>query len=69
MQFVITQLFFDNAHYFDFVARAREAGVDVPIIPGVMPVTSYEGIKRMTTMTHFPSLRESDSWLEVIYRP
>ncbi|MBA2348738.1 MAG: methylenetetrahydrofolate reductase [NAD(P)H] [Solirubrobacterales bacterium] len=51
MQFVITQLFFDNAHYFDFVARAREAGVEVPIIPGVMPITSYEGIKRMTTLT------------------
>ena len=51
MQFLITQLFFDNAHYFDFVARAREAGVDVPIIPGVMPITSYEGIKRMTTLS------------------
>ncbi len=51
MQFVITQLFFDNAHYFDFVARAREAGVDVPIIPGVMPITSYDGIKRMTTLS------------------
>ncbi len=51
MQFLITQLFFDNAHYFDFVARAREAGVDVPIIPGVMPITSFEGIKRMTKLS------------------
>ncbi len=51
MQFLITQLFFDNAHYFDFVERARDAGVDVPIIPGVMPITSYEGIKRMTTLS------------------
>jgi methylenetetrahydrofolate reductase (NADPH) len=51
MQFLITQLFFDNAHYFDFVVRAREAGVEVPIIPGVMPITSYEGIKRMTTLS------------------
>jgi methylenetetrahydrofolate reductase (NADPH) len=51
MQFLITQLFFDNAHYFDFVARAREAGVEVPIIPGVMPITSYEGVKRMTTLS------------------
>jgi len=51
MQFLITQLFFDNAHYFDFVQRAREAGVTVPIIPGVMPITSFEGVKRMTTLS------------------
>ena len=51
MQFLITQLFFDNAHYFDFVERAREAGVTVPIIPGVMPITSFEGVKRMTTLS------------------
>jgi methylenetetrahydrofolate reductase (NADPH) len=51
MQFLITQLFFDNAHYFSFVERAREAGVTVPIIPGVMPITSFEGVKRMTTLS------------------
>jgi len=51
MQFLITQLFFDNAHFFDFVRRAREAGIEVPIIPGVMPITSFEGIKRMTTLS------------------
>ena len=50
-QFLITQLFFDNRHYFDFVARARAAGIDVPIIPGVMPITSSEGIKRMTALS------------------
>ncbi len=51
LQFLITQLFFDNAHYFDFVERTRDAGVEVPIIPGVMPITSFEGIKRMTTLS------------------
>lgn len=40
MSFLITQMFFDNRHYFDFVARARAAGVTVPIIPGIMPITS-----------------------------
>jgi len=48
--FFITQLFFDNAFYFDFVARAREAGVTVPIIPGIMPVTSVRNIKRITEL-------------------
>ena len=48
--FLITQLFFDNEFYFDFVARAREAGVTVPIIPGIMPVTSVRNIKRITEL-------------------
>ena len=50
-KFLITQLFFDNAHFYDFVERARAEGIDVPIIPGVMPVLTYEGIKRMTTLS------------------
>jgi methylenetetrahydrofolate reductase (NADPH) len=48
--FLITQLFFDNEHYFDFVARAREAGVTVPIVPGIMPVTNLRNIKRIAEL-------------------
>ena len=48
--FFITQLFYDNEYYFDFCARAREGGVTVPIIPGVMPVTSFRNIKRITEL-------------------
>jgi methylenetetrahydrofolate reductase (NADPH) len=49
-RFLITQLFFDNAAYYDFVARARDIGIDVPIIPGIMPITELNQIKRITGM-------------------
>ena len=39
-EYVVTQMFFDNAKYFDFVGRCRAAGIDVPIIPGLKPLTS-----------------------------
>jgi len=45
--FLITQLFFDNRSYFDFVPAARAAGIDVPIIPGVMPMTGFKQIARI----------------------
>jgi methylenetetrahydrofolate reductase (NADPH) len=48
--FLITQLFYDNEFYFDFVARAREAGITVPIIPGIMPVVNLRNIKRITEL-------------------
>src|SRR3954454_24405910 len=49
-RFLITQLFFDNELYFEFVEKARAAGVDVPIIPGIMPIQAYGQIRRITTM-------------------
>jgi methylenetetrahydrofolate reductase (NADPH) len=48
--FVVTQLFFDNAFYFDFVERARRAGINVPIVPGIMPITNVEQISRFVRL-------------------
>jgi methylenetetrahydrofolate reductase (NADPH) len=45
--FLITQLFFDNRVYFDFVAAARGKGIEVPILAGVIPVASYAQTKRI----------------------
>jgi methylenetetrahydrofolate reductase (NADPH) len=45
--FLTTQLFFDNQVYFDFVAAARAAGIEVPILAGVIPVGSFAQTKRI----------------------
>ncbi|MEM9693612.1 MAG: methylenetetrahydrofolate reductase [NAD(P)H] [Myxococcota bacterium] len=48
--FLVTQLFFDNQDFFPFVRRARAAGIHVPIVPGLMPVTSFSQVRRFTKM-------------------
>jgi methylenetetrahydrofolate reductase (NADPH) len=50
VSFLITQLFFDNDFYFRFVDEARAAGIDVPILPGIMPITDLRQIKTITGM-------------------
>ena len=50
LDFVVTQLFFDNAFYFDFVERARRIGINIPIVPGIMPITNFEQVHRFTRM-------------------
>jgi methylenetetrahydrofolate reductase (NADPH) len=54
--FAITQFFFDAAHYFDLVESLRALGVHKPVIPGIMPVLSLAGTKRMAEMqgSEFP---------------
>ncbi len=48
--FVITQLFFDNRYFFDFMDRALAAGVTVPIIPGIMPIVDIGQVQKFTQM-------------------
>jgi len=49
-RFLMTQLFFNNDDYFRYVDRARAAGVNVPIVPGIMPITNVAQIERITKM-------------------
>lgn len=46
----ITQLFFDNRYYFDFAEKAARAGIDAPIVAGIMPITNVAQIERFTKM-------------------
>lgn len=68
---VVTQLFYENDDYFRFVDRCRAAGIEIPIVPGILPVTNLAQIQRITAMckAHLPQAfvdrlaeRESTEW-------
>jgi methylenetetrahydrofolate reductase (NADPH) len=48
--FAITQMFFDNRYFYDFLERAEKAGITIPILAGIMPITDLERIKRFSRM-------------------
>lgn len=48
--FIITQLFFNNSDFFFFEKKMREKGIDIPIIPGIMPITNFDQIVKFTQM-------------------
>ncbi len=50
-EFLITQMFYSNEHYFRFVASTRALGIDVPIVPGIMPITNVAQIERIAAMS------------------
>ncbi|MAY73440.1 MAG: methylenetetrahydrofolate reductase [NAD(P)H] [Phycisphaerae bacterium] len=45
--YIVTQLFFDNRDFYDFRERCELAGINIPIIAGIMPITSAKGMRRM----------------------
>jgi len=49
-EYLITQLFFDNAFYFKFLEKTAAAGITVPILPGLMPLTGYKQMQNFTQM-------------------
>ncbi|MBI1316348.1 methylenetetrahydrofolate reductase [NAD(P)H] [bacterium] len=49
-EYIVTQMFFDNVRYFAFVDRCRAGGIEVPIIPGIKPIT---GLKQLRMIPHF----------------
>ncbi len=51
-QYAVTQMFFDNQKYYDFVARAREMGITIPIIPGIKPVTKMSQVTMVPKTFH-----------------
>ena len=62
--FVTTQLFFDNADYFAYVARARAAGVAAPILPGILPVRSLKQVRNFCALSRARLPRELEARLE-----
>jgi methylenetetrahydrofolate reductase (NADPH) len=57
----ITQFFFSTDAYFRFLDKALAAGITAPIVPGIMPVTSFAAIRRMSANTHIPA------WMEAMF--
>jgi methylenetetrahydrofolate reductase (NADPH) len=62
--FLITQLFFKNENYFNFLKLAKKAGINCRIIPGIIPITSYKQIERFTKMSAASIPQELISKLE-----
>ncbi len=50
-EFVITQIFFDNRYFYDFVERAQRIGINVPIVPGILPILNLAQVKRFAALS------------------
>jgi methylenetetrahydrofolate reductase (NADPH) len=62
-EYIVTQLFFDNEKYFDYVNRCRQAGINVPIIPGLKPLST---IKHLSFLPHFFKIDLPDDLVKAV---
>ena len=51
MDFLTTQMFFDNSILYNFMYRIREQGINIPVLPGIMPVTNGKQVKRICELS------------------
>ena len=67
VEWLITQMFFDNYEFYDFVERCRMIGIDIPILAGIMPISTKKGLERMADLspgTRFPAkLLQAIDWV------
>jgi methylenetetrahydrofolate reductase (NADPH) len=63
-EYIVTQMFFDNKKYFDFVDRCREAGINVPIIPGIKPITTKAQSSVLPTIFYIDIPEELEDEIE-----
>jgi methylenetetrahydrofolate reductase (NADPH) len=61
-EYIVTQMFFDNAKYFDFVDKCRQIGITVPIVPGLKPIASKNQVNILPDLFHvgFPEILEKE---------
>ncbi|MDP3980873.1 MAG: methylenetetrahydrofolate reductase [NAD(P)H] [Chlamydiota bacterium] len=61
---IITQLFFDNQYYFRYLDKVRKAGIQIPVIPGILPIISVAQVRRFTQMCHATIPKEVEEQLQ-----
>ena len=64
VDFITTQLFFDNNHFYHFLYRLREAGITIPVLAGIMPITSAKQIRRAADMAGATPPKRFLTWLD-----
>jgi len=62
--FAVTQMFFDNSYYYEFIERARRQGINIPILPGILPLTNINKVKEFASICRTTIPRHIEETLE-----